>query len=76
MKDKSTSLSSVNSLEGNESSIDIDDEEYIEVNEDSPNNTPNIVETRRSKIMVQRQVRVVAHPSTKTLVVSTLWWKK
>ena len=41
----------MNSLEGNESSIDNDDKEYIEVNEDSPNNTPNAVETPRSKIV-------------------------
>ena len=43
--------SSVNSLEGNESSVDNDDEEYIKVNEvDSPDDTPNIVETPRSKL--------------------------
>ena len=49
-KVKSTSSSSVNSLEDNESSIDNDDEEYIKVNEDSPHDIPNIVETPRSKL--------------------------
>ena len=41
----------MNSPEGNESSIDNDDDEYVEVNEDSPDNTPNIVETPRSKLI-------------------------
>ena len=39
-KDKSRSSSSVNSPEGNGSSVDNDDKEYIEVNEDSPDDTP------------------------------------
>ena len=45
------SSSSINSPEGNESSIDNDDEDYIKVNEDSPDDTPNIVETPRSKLI-------------------------
>ena len=40
----------MNSHEDNESSTDNDDEEYIEVNEDSRDDTPNIVETPRSKL--------------------------
>ena len=40
----------MNSLEDNESLIDNDDEEYIKVNEDSPDDTPNVVETPRSKL--------------------------
>ena len=40
----------MNSRKDNESSTDNDDEEYVEVNEDSPNDTPNIVETPRSKL--------------------------
>ena len=32
-------------------SVDNDDEEYVEVNEDSPDDTPNIVETPRSKLI-------------------------
>ena len=40
----------MNSLEGNESLVDNDDEEYIKVNEDSPDDTPNIVETPRLKL--------------------------
>ena len=35
----------------NKLSVDYDDEEYVEVNEDSPDNTPNIVETPRSKLI-------------------------
>ena len=45
------SSSSVNSPEGNELSVDYDDEEYVEVNKDSPDDTPNIVETPRSKLI-------------------------
>ena len=45
------SSSSVNSPEGSELLVDNDDEEYIKVNEDSPDNTPNIVETPRSKLI-------------------------
>ena len=45
------SSSSINSLEGNESLVDNDDEDYVEVNEDSPDDTPNIVETPRSKLI-------------------------
>ena len=40
----------MNSHEDNESSTDNDNEEYVKVNEDSPNDTPNIVETPRSKL--------------------------
>ena len=43
------SLSSAYSPEGNESSVDNDDKEYIEEHEDSPDDTPNIVEPPRSK---------------------------
>ena len=50
MKEKSTSSSSVNSHGDNESSIDNDDDDYIEVNDNSPNDTPNIVETPRLKL--------------------------
>ena len=41
----------MNSPEGNESLIDNDDKEYVEVNEDSPDDTPNVVETPRSKLI-------------------------
>ena len=40
----------MNSLEDNESSTDNDDDEYVEVNEDSPDDTPNVVETPRLKL--------------------------
>ena len=40
----------MNSREDNESTTDNDDKEYVEVNEDSPDNTPNIVETPRLKL--------------------------
>ena len=49
-KEKSMSSSSVNSHGDNEPSTDNDDDEYIKVNDDSPNDTPNIVETPRSKL--------------------------
>ena len=50
MKEKSTSSSSVNSNGDNVFSTDNDDEDYVEVNDDSPIETPNIVETPRSKL--------------------------
>ena len=42
--------SSVNSCRDNELSTDNDDEDYVEVNDSSPNDTPNIAETPRSKL--------------------------
>ena len=50
MKEKSTSSSSVNSHEDNESSTDNHDEDYVKLNDDFPNDSPNIVETPRSKL--------------------------
>ena len=44
------SSSSINSLEGNESLVD-NDEDYVEVNKDSPDDTPNIVVAPRSKLI-------------------------
>ena len=44
------SSSSVDSCGDNESSTDNDDDDYIKVNDDSPNETPNIVETPRLKL--------------------------
>ena len=40
----------MNSHGDNESSTDNDDDDYVKVNDDSPNDTPNIVETPRSKL--------------------------
>ena len=40
----------MNSRGDSELSTDNDDEDYVEVNDDSPNDTPNIVETPRSKL--------------------------
>ena len=40
----------MNSCGDNESSTDNDDEDYVKVNDDSPNETPNIVETPRLKL--------------------------
>ena len=50
MKEKSTLSSSANSQGDNVSSTDNDDEDYVEVNDDSPIDTPNIVETPRTKL--------------------------
>ena len=44
------SSSSVNSCGDNELSTDNDDDDYVKVSDDSPNNTPNIVETPRLKL--------------------------
>ena len=50
MKEKSMLSSTVDSCGDNESSTDNDDDDYIKVNDDSPNETPNIVETPRPKL--------------------------
>ena len=50
MKEKSTSSSSMYSNGDNVLSTDNDDEDYVEVNDDSPIETPNIVETPRLKL--------------------------
>ena len=43
MKEKSMSSSSVNSRRDNESLTYNDYEDYVKANDDSPNDTPNIV---------------------------------
>ena len=50
MKEQPMSSSSVNSHGDNELSTDNDDEDYVEVNDDSPNDAPNTAETPRLKL--------------------------
>ena len=50
MKENSMSSSSANSEGDTVSLTDNDDEDYVEVNDDSPIDTPNIVETPRLKL--------------------------
>ena len=50
MKGKLASSSSANSGDGNESYTTNDDEEYVKENDDSPNKTPDVVETPRMKL--------------------------
>ena len=49
-KEKSASSSSSNSGDGNSSSTANDDEEYVNEKDDSPNETPDVVETPRMKL--------------------------
>ena len=50
MKEKSTLSSSANSQGDNVLSTDNDDEDYVEVSDNSPIDTPSIVETPRLKL--------------------------
>ena len=62
MKEKSTLSSSVNSCRDNVSLTDNDDEDYVEVNDDSPIDTPTLWRHQdQNSISLPHQVGAVAH---------------
>ena len=63
MKEKPASSSSANSGDGNESSTMNDDEEYVEENDNSPNKTPDVVETPRTKLNFGQTLSKSSHTS-------------